>query len=110
MPLRDELFVCLRDGWMHRLQWSGKVDADFSFHLRSIPFASDQLQSKRTIMHTICAMIGRVPAEHVVADGSHVADIVYTPLIGGFCIVLSDGRAALLTSPSPRFHPNVKAA
>lgn len=37
----------------------------------------------------------------------YVVDIVYAPLVGGFCIVLSDGRAAILTSPSSRFHPQV---
>lgn len=46
-------------------------------------------------------------AEHVHDRSVHVIDIVYTPLIGGFCIVLSNGKAALLTSPSPRFHPKV---
>ncbi|VDN58497.1 unnamed protein product [Dracunculus medinensis] len=88
--LRDEIFVCLANGWMHRLLWDGSVEEDLSFSLPEIPFAVDQLQSK---------------PEHVHDRSVHVIDIVYTPLIGGFCIVLSNGKAALLTSPSPRFHP-----
>lgn len=90
VPLREELFVCLRDGWMHRILWDGTVEEDFSFHLSEVPFAVDQLQSK---------------PEHVLDRSVHVVDVVYAPLIGGFCIVLSNGRSALLTSPSPRFHP-----
>lgn len=90
VPLREELFVCLRDGWMHRIFWDGTVEESFSFHLSEIPFAVDQLQSK---------------PEHIRDRSVHVVDVVYTPLIGGFCSVLSDGRSALLTSPSPRFHP-----
>lgn len=36
-------------------------------------------------------------------------DAVYAPLTGGYCIVLSDGRAALLTSSDSKFHPNVSS-
>ncbi|VDM36928.1 unnamed protein product [Toxocara canis] len=88
VPMREELFVCLRDGWVHRLLWDGTVEQEFSFHLSEVPFAVEQLQSK---------------PEHIHDRAVHVVDIVYTPLIGGFCIVLSNGKAALLTSPSPRF-------
>ena len=35
----------------------------------------------------------------------HVVDIVYCPLVGGLCIVLSDGRAALLASQNYKFDP-----
>uniref|UniRef100_A0A915BH36 Protein RIC1 homolog n=2 Tax=Parascaris univalens TaxID=6257 RepID=A0A915BH36_PARUN len=90
VPMREELFVCLRDGWMHRILWDGTVEEEFSFHLSEVPFAVDQLQSK---------------PEHIRDRSVHVVDIVYTPLIGGFCFVLSNGKAALLTSPSPRFPP-----
>lgn len=31
----------------------------------------------------------------------------YSPLIGGFAIVLNDGRAAFLTASSLKFDPNV---
>ncbi|MFH4976386.1 hypothetical protein AB6A40_003095 [Gnathostoma spinigerum] len=46
VPLRDEIFVCLRDGWMHRILWNGLTEAEYSFHLSDVPFAVDQLQSK----------------------------------------------------------------
>ncbi|KAL3993953.1 RIC1 family protein [Acanthocheilonema viteae] len=90
VPFRDDLFVCLQDGWLHRISWGGVVDKNFSFHLFDVPFAVDQLQSK---------------TEHVQELGTHVVDMAYAPLIGGFCVVLSNGTAALLTSPSSRFLP-----
>jgi hypothetical protein len=34
-------------------------------------------------------------------------DIDYSPLVGGFAVVLNDGRAAFLTAASLRFDPNV---
>ncbi|CAG9534420.1 unnamed protein product [Cercopithifilaria johnstoni] len=90
VPFRDDLFVCLQDGWLHRISWGGVVDKNFSFHLFDVPFAVDQLQSK---------------TEYVQESGTHVVDMAYAPLIGGFCIVLSNGTAALLTSHSSRFLP-----
>ncbi|MCP9261481.1 Protein RIC1 [Dirofilaria immitis] len=44
-------------------------------------------------------------AEHVQESRAHVVDMAYAPLVGGFCIVLSSGNAALLTSRSSRFLP-----
>lgn len=35
----------------------------------------------------------------------YVIDLIYCPLIGGLCAVLSDGRACLIVSDSPQFIP-----
>lgn len=52
-----------------------------------------------------------VSANNILAEyidsSIHIVDAVYAPLIGGYCVVLSDGRAALLTSSDSKFHPNV---
>lgn len=37
-----------------------------------------------------------------------IVDMEYSPLVGGFGIILNDGRAALLTASSLKFDPNVK--
>lgn len=48
VPLRDELFVCLKDGFILHVDWStAVVDAEYSTRLSALPFATDQLQSKR---------------------------------------------------------------
>ncbi|XGW08300.1 hypothetical protein V3C99_010982 [Haemonchus contortus] len=91
VPLREELFVCLRNGFIHHISWEGQVRAEYSIRLPAVPFAHDQLQSK---------------PDFVTDPAAHVVDAVYAPLVGGYCIVLSDGRAALLTSSDSRFHPN----
>lgn len=44
--LKDELFVCLYDGWVHRLSWGGEVLQDLSFNIKSIAFSVDQLHAK----------------------------------------------------------------
>ena len=44
-----------------------------------------------------------------VADRSvFVSKIAYSPLIGGYAIVLNDGRAAVLFASTPSFDPNVR--
>ncbi|KAK6052791.1 hypothetical protein COOONC_09706 [Cooperia oncophora] len=91
VPLREELFVCLRNGFIHHISWEGQVRAEYSIRLPTVPFAHDQLQSK---------------PDFVTDPATHVVDAVYAPLVGGYCIVLSDGRAALLTSSDSRFHPS----
>uniref|UniRef100_A0A914EG37 Protein RIC1 homolog n=1 Tax=Acrobeloides nanus TaxID=290746 RepID=A0A914EG37_9BILA len=93
--LKDELFVCLRDGWVHRLSWTGEVLQDLSFNIRNVPFSTDQLHAKSTKLTGLSV---------------YVADIVYCPLIGGLCCVLSDGRAGLFISSSHRFQPQNVAA
>ncbi|CAI4232858.1 unnamed protein product [Auanema sp. JU1783] len=91
VPLREELLVCIRNGFCHHIGWDGSVHTDFSIRLASIPFAHDQLQSK---------------PEYISDPLVHAIEAVYAPLVGGYCMVLSDGRGALLTSSDSTFHPN----
>ncbi|KAI6172535.1 Protein RIC1-like protein [Aphelenchoides besseyi] len=87
-PLRDELFVCLKDGWIHRLTWSGDFVQELSFHICRIPFCVDQVTTK---------------TELILTPNVYIKDFIYCPLMGGICMVLSDGRAALLVSSSQQF-------
>lgn len=43
----------------------------------------------------------------IVEENTYIISLEYSPLIGGFAIVLNDGRAAFLTASSLRFDPNV---
>ncbi|CAD5213198.1 unnamed protein product [Bursaphelenchus okinawaensis] len=83
--IRDELFVCLHDGWVHRITWAGDFMKELSFHVRLIPFAYDQVSNKSEILKD---------------SDIYIVDFVYSPLIGGICMLLSDGRPALLVSNS----------
>lgn len=39
---------------------------------------------------------------------TYIIDMEYSPLVGGFGIILNNGRAALLTASSLKFDPNVR--
>lgn len=47
-------------------------------------------------------------AAPLTTKGTYIIDMEYSPLVGGFGIILNDGRAALLTASSLKFDPNVR--
>lgn len=46
-------------------------------------------------------------AAPLTSKNTFIVDMEYSPLVGGFGIVLNDNRAALLTASSLKFDPNV---
>lgn len=46
-------------------------------------------------------------ATPLTSKNTYIVDMEYSPLVGGFGIILNDGRAALLTASSLKFDPNV---
>ncbi|XP_069159265.1 guanine nucleotide exchange factor subunit Rich isoform X3 [Procambarus clarkii] len=89
--LRDELMVATGTGHIQRLRWDGALNYDYCVDLRRVPFCDDQLVMKAVPLDT---------------PGIHVIDLEYSPLVGGFAVVLSDGRAAFLTASTLKFDPN----
>ncbi|XP_066965067.1 guanine nucleotide exchange factor subunit Rich isoform X3 [Macrobrachium rosenbergii] len=89
--LRDELMVATGTGHIQRLRWDGSLNYDYCIDLRRVPFCDDQLVMKAVPLDT---------------PGVHVVDLEYSPLVGGFAVVLSDGRAAFLTASTLKFDPN----
>lgn len=47
-------------------------------------------------------------ATPLTTKNTYIVDMEYSPLVGGFGIILNDGRAALLTASSLKFDPNVR--
>uniref|UniRef100_A0AC35TUA3 Histone-lysine N-methyltransferase, H3 lysine-79 specific n=1 Tax=Rhabditophanes sp. KR3021 TaxID=114890 RepID=A0AC35TUA3_9BILA len=88
VPLKDELFLSLKDGYIHRLLWDGEFLKELSFEVLEIPFTMDQVNSNT--------------AKHLVTD-SYIMDMVYCPLIGGIASVFNNGRAGLVISQTPKF-------
>ena len=39
-------------------------------------------------------------------QGSYVTSLSYSPLLGGFTVVINDGRAAFLVAATLKFDPN----
>uniref|UniRef100_A0A914ZAQ3 Protein RIC1 homolog n=1 Tax=Panagrolaimus superbus TaxID=310955 RepID=A0A914ZAQ3_9BILA len=92
--LKDDLFVCLEDGWVHRITWNGEVRQELSFNIKNVPLSADQVNARYSKL----------------GDSEiYITDIVYCPLIGGLGVVLSDGRAALIASQNYRFEPQTIA-
>lgn len=48
-----------------------------------------------------------ITALPIFEQNKFVSNIDYSPLVGGFTVVLNDGRAAVLTASSLKFDPNV---
>lgn len=104
VTLKEEIFVGLCNGWLHRLLWNGHVMEDYSVSMSQIPFFYE-LESKPEYLTSATKEAGVG-----IGGGSacvHLSDLIYSPLIGGFGCVLSNGRAGFLTAQSPRYHPTV---
>ncbi|RZF41581.1 hypothetical protein LSTR_LSTR000295 [Laodelphax striatellus] len=89
--IRDELMLATTRGHVIRYRWDGTENRDYCLDLRRIPFCIDQQVAK---------------AVPIVENNTYIIDMEYSPLIGGFAIVLNDGRAAFLTSSNLMFDPN----
>ncbi|XP_017891417.1 guanine nucleotide exchange factor subunit Rich isoform X3 [Ceratina calcarata] len=90
--IRDELMVATKTSHVVRQKWDGTVNRDYSLDLRRIPFSVDQQISTVAVPLT--------------ENNIYVTDIEYSPLVGGFAIVLNNGKAAFLTAQSLKFDPN----
>ncbi|CAH1163628.1 unnamed protein product [Phaedon cochleariae] len=86
-----EIMVSTTNGHVLRYRWDGSQNRDYTLDLRRIPFCINQQVSK---------------AVPIVEENTYITEIEYSPLAGGFSIVLNDGRAAFLTASSLKFDPN----
>ncbi|KAF7631140.1 RIC1 domain-containing protein [Meloidogyne graminicola] len=86
LTFKEEFIVCLKDGWLHRLSWSGSILHDLSFNIRSVHH--DQANPTKNSLQGL---------DYFVSD--------IAPFLGGICIVYSDGRAALIVSSILEFRP-----
>ena len=82
--------ISTQDGHILRYLWDGQVNRDYCLDLRRIPFCVDQ------------QVLRAVP----LVEEAHVTSLSYSPLLGGFAIVLNDGRAAFLVANTLKFDPN----
>ncbi|KXJ14756.1 Guanine nucleotide exchange factor subunit R06F6.8 [Exaiptasia diaphana] len=88
---RDELFVCSGKGFLHRITWDGYLEENLSMPIHSLPFTND-LENVRA-----------VPLE---LEGVCFRAMVYSPLLGGFAVVLADGRGGFLSAETSTFEPS----
>lgn len=88
------MMIATKNGKILRYSWEGQEIRDYTLDLRRIPFCVDQ------------QVLKAVPLSD---KGSYVSKIEYSPLIGGYAIVLNDGRAAFLVASTIDFDPNVSS-
>ncbi|XP_075216315.1 guanine nucleotide exchange factor subunit Rich [Lycorma delicatula] len=89
--IRDELMLATTRGHVVRYRWDGTENRDYCLDLRRIPFCIDQQVAK---------------AVPILEKNVYIVDMEYSPFVGGFAIVLNDGRAAFLTASTLMFDPN----
>lgn len=89
--IRDELMVATKYGHILRYHWNGTLNRDYCLDLRRVPFCVDQLAAR---------------AVPITEPNTFVSLIDYSPLLGGFAVVLNDGRGAFLTATTLKFDPN----
>ncbi|KAH3695914.1 hypothetical protein DPMN_083372 [Dreissena polymorpha] len=85
--IREDLAVATADGSLTRLRWTGQKNEKASFHLQDLAVATDFLQSR---------------GHKLTSEDGYVAQMEYSPIIGGYCMVLTSGKAVLLMSSSIR--------
>ncbi|XP_014234303.1 guanine nucleotide exchange factor subunit Rich [Trichogramma pretiosum] len=90
--IRDELMIATKSSFVIRHKWSGGQNRDYTLDLRRIPFSVDQQMSTAAVPLT--------------SANVYITCLDYSPLAGGFAIVLNNGKAAFLTALSLKFDPN----
>ncbi|XP_060564510.1 guanine nucleotide exchange factor subunit RIC1-like isoform X1 [Ruditapes philippinarum] len=87
LSIREELAVATEDGFLTRIHWSGTENTKASVCLKDLSVAADMLQSR---------------GNKLTLEDGHVVQMEYSPIIGGYCLVLSSGKAMLMMSLSAR--------
>lgn len=88
--LKDEMLVATCQGLLRRITWEGIGRSHLDVSIRTVPFSLDLQQSRESLLDD---------------PSIHFKQLKYSVLLGGFAVVLSDGRAAFLTSESAKFSP-----
>ncbi|KAL3868474.1 hypothetical protein ACJMK2_041275 [Sinanodonta woodiana] len=92
--IRDELAVSSENRMLLRIRWNGTQNERSSFRLQDISIAADFQQSRACSLSDV--------------DG-HVVQMEYSPIIGGYVMVMSTGRAIFIVPPSNRRDENAAA-
>jgi len=87
-PRIDELFITTTEGWIYRLSWNGEIKTELSSHIADLLFCVD-LDTPAT---------GAPLANN---SNIYIDKIECSPVLGGFAIILSDGRGGFLSSSTP---------
>lgn len=87
-PRRNELFISTGNGLLQRINWSGLLEGEMTMSIHSIPFTNDFESALAIPLKT---------------EGISFRAMEYSPLLGGFAVVLADGRGGFLSSETANF-------
>ncbi|KRY53854.1 Protein RIC1 -like protein, partial [Trichinella britovi] len=106
LTLTTTFLICLKNGFVHRFLWDGQIVEELAWSVDKVPFYFDQLQSRAQYANRIASDCSEFSPSTPPTAAVCFVDICHSSFVGGFLVVLNDGRAALLTALSPRFHPS----
>ncbi|XP_063398862.1 guanine nucleotide exchange factor subunit RIC1-like isoform X1 [Mytilus trossulus] len=85
--VREDLVIATSDGHLNRIKWNGTKSEKNSLFIRDFPVSMDFQNTKA--------------AKLTESDG-YVVHMEYSPIIGGYVMVLSSGRAMFVIPPSTK--------
>ncbi|VDH91331.1 RAB6A-GEF complex partner protein 1 [Mytilus galloprovincialis] len=85
--VREDLVIATSDGHLNRIKWNGTKSEKNSLFIRDFPVSMDFQNTKA--------------AKLTESDG-YVVHMEYSPIIGGYIMVLSSGRAMFVIPPSTK--------
>ncbi|XP_076071395.1 guanine nucleotide exchange factor subunit RIC1-like isoform X3 [Mytilus galloprovincialis] len=85
--VREDLVIATSDGHLNRIKWNGTKSEKNSLFIRDFPVSIDFQNTKA--------------AKLTESDG-YVVHMEYSPIIGGYVMVLSSGRAMFVIPPSTK--------
>ncbi|XP_073227336.1 guanine nucleotide exchange factor subunit RIC1-like isoform X3 [Porites lutea] len=87
-PRHNELFVSTGSGLLQRINWHGLLEGHMTMSIHSIPFTTDLENARAFPLKT---------------EGVSFRAMDYSPLLGGFAVVLADGRGGFLSAETAIF-------
>lgn len=113
--IKDELLICTGYGLLQRLRWDGLLNGDFTVTLAHVPFSTDlensggNMDENWSFLYIFLTLLFFVAAQLSDPD-IYITHLEYDSLLHGFLLVLSNGKAAYLTSSSVKFDPGVSCS
>ena len=88
----NELFLGTADGFIEKCLWSGEVEEESAVNIRALQFCVD-----------LETAVGSLLKDD---KDIYISKMECSPVLGGFAIILSDGRAGFLSAETAQVNPS----
>ncbi|CAG2191158.1 RIC1 [Mytilus edulis] len=99
--VREDLVIATSDGHLNRIKWNGTKSEKNSLFIRDFPVSMDFQNTKGKGAVNDKTNVTNNAAKLTESDG-YVVHMEYSPIIGGYVMVLSSGRAMFVIPPSTK--------